>query len=448
VETGLSAIQSELDDAARGKPKRASRPRKGFAAHLERIEEVIEPEIPAGCEGLEKVLIGEDRSERLDVVPPKFRVVVTRRPKYAFRNHDGVVQALAPAHIIESGLPTERLLAYIAVSKYADGLPLYRQEAIYLRDGVEISRSLMAQWMGHLGFELQICADYILERVKEGERVFADETTLPTLAPGSGKATKAWLWAYARDDRPYGGSSPPMVAYRFEDSRGAECVARHLAGFNGILQVDGYGAYTSMIKAQAKAGRNEQIQLAGCWAHLRRKFYDLHVSGISQAATDTVTAMTKLWKIEDEVRGKNADIRAAFRQEQSETIVARLFDRWEKELGKVSGKSKTAEAIRYAFTRREALERFLTDGRVEIDSNIVERAIRPQTITRKNSLFAGSEGGGRTWATLATLLQTCKMNSVDPLDWLSQTLSRIAQGWPVTEIEALMPWNFKSNAIG
>jgi len=359
-----------------------------------------------------------------------------------------VVQALAPAHIIESGLPTERLLAYIAVSKYADGLPLYRQEAIYLRDGVEISRSLMAQWMGHLGFELQICADYILERVKEGERVFADETTLPTLAPGSGKATKAWLWAYARDDRPYGGNSPPMVAYRFEDSRGAECVARHLAGFNGILQVDGYGAYTSMIKAQAKAGRNEQIQLAGCWAHLRRKFYDLHLSGISQAATDTVIAMTKLWKIEDEVRGKNADIRTAFRQEQSETIVARLFDLWEKELGKVSGKSKTAEAIRYALTRREALERFLTDGRVEIDSNIVERAIRPQTITRKNSLFAGSEGGGRTWATLATLLQTCKMNSVDPLDWLSQTLSRIAQGWPVTEIEDLMPWNFNSNAFG
>lgn len=203
-----------------------------------------------------------------------------------------------------------------------------------------------------------------------------------------------------------------------------------------------------MIKAQAKAGRNEQIKLAGCWAHLRRKFYDLHVGGISQAATDTVIAMTQLWKIEDEVRGKNADIRARFRQEQSATIVARLFGLWEKELGKVSGKSKTAEAIRYALTRREALERFLADGRVEIDSNIVERAIRPQTITRKNSLFAGSEGGGRTWATLATLLQTCKMNAVDPFGWLSQTLSRIAKGWPVTEIEDLMPWNFKSNAIG
>ncbi|ACP24381.1 putative transposase number 3 for insertion sequence NGRIS-11a [Sinorhizobium fredii NGR234] len=448
VETGLAAIQSELDRAAGDKPKRAPRPRKGFAAHLERIEEVIEPEIPADCAGLEKVLIGEDRSERLDVVPPKFRVIVTRRPKYAFRGRDGVAQALAPAHLIESGLPTERLLAYIAVSKYADGLPLYRQEAIYLRDGVEVSRSLMAQWMGHLGFELQMVADYILERVKEGERVFADETSLPTLAPGSGKTTKAWLWAYARDDRPYGGTSPPMVAYRFEDSRGGDCVARHLAGFSGILQVDGYSAYTSLAKTRAKTGSNEPIQLAGCWAHLRRKFYDLHISGVSQAATESIVAMTELWKLEDEVRGKNAESRAARRHEESATIVASLFELWEKELGKVSGKSKTAEAIRYAFTRREALECFLTDGRIEIDSNIVERAIRPQTITRKNSLFAGSEGGGRTWATVATLLQTAKMNSVDPLDWLSQTLTRIAQGWPASEIEALMPWNFKPDVIG
>jgi len=448
VETGLAAIQSELDRAAGDKPKRAPRPRKGFAAHLERIEEVIEPEIPADCAGLEKVLIGEDRSERLDVVPPKFRVIVTRRPKYAFRGRDGVAQALAPAHLIESGLPTERLLAYIAVSKYADGLPLYRQEAIYLRDGVEVSRSLMAQWMGHLGFELQMVADYILERVKEGERVFADETSLPTLAPGSGKTTKAWLWAYARDDRPYGGTSPPMVAYRFEDSRGGDCVARHLAGFSGILQVDGYSAYTSLAKTRAKTGSNEPIQLAGCWAHLRRKFYDLHISGVSQAATESIVAMTELWRLEDEVRGKDAASRAELRQEKSSAIVASLFELWEKELGKVSGKSKTAEAIRYALTRREALERFLTDGRIEIDSNIVERAIRPQTITRKNSLFAGSEGGGRTWATVATLLQTAKMNSVDPLDWLSQTLTRIAQGWPASEIEALMPWNFKPDVIG
>lgn len=447
VETGLSAIDSELDQSRKDK-KREARPRKGFAAHLERIEEIIEPEISEECRGLEKVLIGEDRSERLDVIPPKFRVIVTRRPKYAFRGRDGVLQALAPAHIIEAGLPSERLLAYIAVSKYADGLPLYRQQAIYLRDSVALSRSLMAQWMGHLGFELNILADYILEKIKAGERVFADETTLPTLVPGSGKTMTAWLWAYARDDRPFGGSGPPMVAYRFEDSRGGRCVARHLSGFNGILQVDGHGAYTSMVKEQAKSGSNETITLAGCWAHVRRKFYELHVGGINDAATASVKAMAELWRVEDEIRGKDATTRAAARQQRSTAIVASLFDIWEKELAKVSGKSKTAEAIRYAMTRRQSLERFLTDGRIEIDSNIVERAIRPQTITRKNSLFAGSEGGGNTWATLATLLQTAKMNDVDPLAWLTQTLVRMANGWPVQNIEALMPWNFTPDAVG
>ena len=174
---------------------------------------------------------------------------------------------------------------------------------------------------------------------------------------------------------------------------------------------------------------------------------DLHISGISKAATDTIIAMTELWRIEDVVRGRQADSRSVLRQEKSAVIVADLFDLWERELGKVSGKSKTAEAIRYALTRREALERFLEDGRIEIDSNIVERAIRPQTITRKNSLFAGSEGGGRTWATLATLLQTAKMNNVDPLDWLSLTLTRIAQGWPASEIDALMPWNFDTDGV-
>lgn len=260
---------------------------------------------------------------------------------------------MAPAHIIEGGLPTERLLAYIAVSKYADGLPLYRQEAIYLRDDVVLSRSLMAQWMGHLGFALRILADYILERIKDGERIFADETTLPTLVPGSGKSMKAWLWAYARDDRPFGGSGPPMVAYRFDDSRGADCVSRHLSGFQGILQVDGYSAYTSMVKSRAKSGSNETIRLAGCWAHLRRKFYELHVDGVSEAATASVTAMAELWKVEEEIRGKDAEIRAALRQEKSSAIVANLFELWEKELSRISGKSRTAQAIRYAITAGE-----------------------------------------------------------------------------------------------
>jgi transposase len=191
-----AAIEAELAKAAgTEKTKGAPRPREEFGAHLERVEIVIEPQVPPGCEGLEKVLIGEDVSKRLDVTPAKFRPIVTRRPKYAYRNRDGVVQAPAPAHLIESGLPTEALLAQIAVAKYADGLPLYRQEAIYARDGVDLDRSLMAQWMGKVGFELQPLADYVLEKIKQGERIFADETTLPTLAPGTGKTEKAWLWA-------------------------------------------------------------------------------------------------------------------------------------------------------------------------------------------------------------------------------------------------------------
>jgi transposase len=207
-------------------------------------------------------------------------------------------------------------------------------------------------------------------------------------------------------------------------------ILAHLMPSGGVHST-GYSAYTSLVKLQAKTGRNETVQLAGCWAHhLRRKFHDLHISGVSKAATTTIVTMAELWRIEDEARGSSPASRAALRQGKSAAIFAGLFDLWEKELSKVSGKSKTAEAIRYALTRHEALERFLNDGCIEIDSNIVERAIRPQTITRKNSLIARSEGGGRTWATLATLLQTAKMNNVDPLDWLSQTLTRIVQGWP------------------
>jgi len=442
IATGVAAVEAELAKAAgTDRTKRAPRPRKEFGAHLERVEIVIEPEVPPGCQGLEKVLIGEDVSKRLDVTPAKFRLIVTRRPKYAYRNRDGVVQAPAPAHLIESGLPTEALLAQIAVAKYADGLPLYRQEAIYARDGVDLDRSLMAQWMGKVGFELQPLADYVLETIKQGERIFADETTLPTLAPGSGKTQKAWLWAYARDDRPFGGNGPPMVAYRFEDSRGGECVERHLAGFAGILQVDGYAAYNRLARP---AGANEGVRLAACFAHVRRRFYELHVNESSHLATQTVTTMAELWAIEAEIRGLDPDTRVKARLERSAAIVATLFDLWEKELPRLSGKSKLAEAIRYATSRRAALERFLSDGRIEIDSNIVERAIRPQTITRKNALFAGSHGGGRSWATIATLLQTAKMNDVDPHAWLTQTLERIAQGWPISQIHALMPWNFKA----
>ena len=247
------------------------------------------------------------------------------------------------------------------------------------------------------------------------------------------------IWAYARDDRPFGGSSPPMVAYRFEDSRAGDRVARHLSGYRGILQVDGHGAYNKLARSD---GGNDGVMLAYCWSHSRRKFYELHASDSSKIATETVELMAKLWQVEETARGQSPDARVAARQATSAAVVTELFSLWQKTLPRISGKSKLAEAIRYATSRRSIFERFLTDGRIELDNNIVERAIRPQTITRKNSLFAGSDGGGRTWATIATLLQTAKMNNVDPQAWLTQTLERIANGWASSDLDALMPWNY------
>lgn len=439
VETGLEAIATRLAAKADAKPRKTPRDKPRFPSHLERVEEILEPEVPLEFEGKERVKIGQEESVRLDVVRARFRLIVTIRPKYAYKEPAAILQAPAPEHIVEAGLPTEALLAQVAVSKYADGLPLYRQEAIYARDGVELGRSLMAQWMGAVGFHFEPLAAHVLARIREGERIFADETTLPTLVPGAGKAKTSWLWAYARDDRPFAGAGPPMVAYRFEDSRSGDCAARHLGDYRGILQCDGYAGYRKLAGAQHANG----LRLAGCWAHLRRRFFDLHVNGESIVATATVEQMKQLWAVEDEVRGQPPQVRLSARRATSADIVQELFELWERELPRISGKSKLAEAIRYARSHRAVLGLFLDDGRVELDSNIVERTIRPQAITRKNSLFAGSAGGGQTWASIATMLQTCKMNGVDPYAWAKQTLERIANRWPNKDIETLMPWNFK-----
>jgi hypothetical protein len=281
----------------------------------------------------------------------------------------------------------------------------------------------------------------LFEDIRAGERIFADETTLPILSPGRGKTKTGYLWTYLRDDRSYGGSGPPIVVYRFEDSRRAECLERHLAGWRGLLQCDGYAAYRKLAEADRPGG---PATLACCWAHLRREFFKLHADGSSQVATWTVERMAELWAVEAKVKGRDPQARLNERQQISGRIVLELQSRWEHELQRISGKSRLAEAIRYGLTRKAEFGRFLEDGRIEIDNNSVERAIRPQTITRKNALFAGSEAGGHTWATIASLLATARLNDIDPNAWLAQTLERIAQGWPNKDIDALLPWNFKN----
>ena len=442
VQTALGEIEAQLERLEPKQP-RPSSGRRPLPAHLERVEEIIEPEAGVcACGSCARVKIGEDVTERLDVIAPKFRVIVTRRPRYACTTcRENIVQAPAPAHLIEGGLPTERLLASIAVSKYADGLPLYRQEAIYAREKVELGRNLMANWMGHVGFHLEPLAERLFEHVRAGERIFADETTLPVLSPGRGKTKTGYLWTYLRDDRSYGGSGPPIVVYRFEDSRRAECLERHLAGWSGLLQCDGYAAYRKLAETDRPGGA---ATLACCWSHLRREFFKLHADGSSQVATWTVERMAELWAVEARVKGQDPQARLEERQKISAPVVLELQSCWENELSRISGKSKLAEAIRYGLTRTAEFGRFLEDGRIELDNNSVERAIRPQTITRKNALFAGSEAGGHTWATIASLLATARLNDVDPNAWLTQALERIAQGWPNKNIDDLLPWNFKA----
>jgi len=441
VQTGLGAVDAQLQKS-HPTPARKSGGRRPLPAHLERVEEVIEPEDqPCSCGACARVKIGEDVSERLDVVAPKFRVIVTRRPRYACQScRESIVQAPAPARLIEGAIATERLLASIAVSKYADGLPLYRQEGIFARDKVELGRNLMAGWMGHVGFHLEPLANRLFQIIRAGDRIFADETTLPVLAPGRGRTRTGWLWTYLRDDRPFGGAGPPIVIYRFEDSRGAGCLERHLAGWRGILQCDGYAAYRKLAEADRPGG---PATLACCWTHLRREFYKLHVQGVSQTATWTVERVADLWAVEAQVKGSDPQTRLDARRRASAPIVEELITRWESELTRISGKSKIAEAIRYSLSRKTEFRRFLDDGCVELDNNTVERAIRPITITRKNALFAGSEAGGSTWATIASLLATARLNDVDPNAWLTQTLERIAADWPNKDIDALLPQNFK-----
>ena len=436
VETALGQARAARD-AATGQ-SRSDRPRKtnrgSLPAHLERTEQVVDIEDKAcPCCGGALHQIGEDVAERLDVVPITFRVLVTRRPRYGCRACEGaVVQAPAPARIVEGGIPTEALIAQVLVAKYADHLPLYRQAQIYARQGIQLDRSTLADWVGRSAWYLRPLRDHILERLRRSERLFADETTAPVLDPGRGRTKTGQLWAYARDDRPWGGDTPPMVAYVYASDRKGERAEAHLGDFAGILQVDGYGGFAALAK------RRQQIVLAFCWAHVRRKFYEL--ADNSPVAVEVLQRIAVLYKIEDEARGAPAAQRQQIRHERSRVIVDDLRVFLEVKNRQVSAKAKLGEAIRYALTRWDGLSRFLDDGHIDLDSNVVERSIRPLALNRKNALFAGSDEGGDNWAVIATLIENCKLSGINPHTWLTQTLDKLANGHPANSVGELMPW--------
>lgn len=439
TETALGLVAASLDAAVATprEPRRRKTNRGRLPAHLERVERVVDIENKAcGCCGGALHVIGEDVAERLDVVPATFRVLVTRRPRYGCRGCEAApVQAPAPAHIIDGGLPTEALIAHVLVSKYADHLPLYRQAQIYARQGVELDRSTLADWTGRAAWWLRPLRDHLLDTLKRSGKLFADETIAPVLDPGRGRTKRGQLWAYACDDRPWGGSDPPAVAYRYAPDRAAEQPARHLDGFRGVLQVDGYTGYRKL----ARAG---DVQLAFCWAHVRRRFFEQAAGGTQPVATDVLARIARLYAVEADIRGQAADARRDARQERSQPLIDDLRRVLEMRLGQVSRKGRLAEAIRYALNHWDGLCRFLDDGRIELDSNTVERSIRPLTLNRKNALFAGSDDGGDNWAVIASLIETAKLNRVDPQAWLTNTLKRLANGHRITALGDLMPWAY------
>ena len=439
-EAGETEANEAKSPAARTEGARKRRANRGaLAAHLPRIETLVDVEdktCPCCRGALHR--IGEDVSEKLDVVPAQFRVIVVRRPKYACRAcQDIVVQSPAPARLIEGGLPTEATVAHVLVSKYADHLPLYRQAQIYERQGLRLDRSTLADWVGRAAFHLRPVHERILAHLKSSTKLFADETTAPVLDPGRGRTKTGQLWAYARDDRPWGGADPPAVAYVYAPDRTASQPIAHLAGFKGILQVDGYAGY------RALAGKGD-VTLAFCWAHLRRRFYDRAVAEASPIANEALKRIAALYRIEADCRGCEPDRRRAVRQERSRPIVAELEPWLREKLALLSRKSKLAQAIRYALSHWDGLVHFLDDGRVEIDSNTVERSIRPLALTRKNALFAGSDGGAESWAVIASLIETCKLNDVDPYAYLAGTLTRIVDGHLASAIDELLPWAYAS----
>src|SRR5215218_5708056 len=335
--------QSPALSEQRAKRRRTGRGR--LPAHLPRVEVVLAPEATACpcCRG-PLVEIGVDAAERLDVIPAQFRVIVTKRPKLACRACPGVVlQAAAPARLIEGGMPTEATVAHVLVARYADHLPLYRQAQILARQGIEIGRAILADWTGTAAREIVPVVRRMHEILLASPRLFADETTMPVLDPGRGQTKKGFAWAIARDDRPWGGTDPPAVVFHYAPGRGAQHPKALLAGCTGILQCDGYAAYKTLAAA------NDGITLAFCWSHARREFIELAEGKTAPTATEILRRIAALYAVEAEVRGQPAGIRRAVRQARSKPLVEALFAWLSGQLARLPGASPTAEAIRYAL---------------------------------------------------------------------------------------------------
>lgn len=382
--------------------------------------------------------LGEDVSEILEIEPVHFKVIRQVRPKLACACCERIVQAEAPSRPIARGIAGPGLLAHVLVSKYADHLPLYRQSEIYAREGVELDRSTLADWVCGTSQLLEPLVESLRRHVMAAEKLHADDTPVPVLAPGNGKTKTGRLWTYVRDDRPAGDKTPPAVWFAYTPDRKGKHPKAHLSKFQGTLQADGYAGFEQIYET----GR---IQEAACWAHVRRKFYDLEQAHKSPVAKEALERIGALYAVESDINGRSPEERREIRNTRSRLLLESLKQWLEKTLGKLSKKSDTTLAVRYTLGRWDALMRYCDDGRLEIDNNAAERALRAVALGRKNYLFAGSDRGGESAAAIYSLIGTAKLNGIDPESYLRNVLSLVAEH-PINRIDQLLPWNLAEHS--
>ena len=431
-----AAARAKIAVAAFERRKPARRP---LPEHLPR-ERMVYP-APSACPCCGGVLrkLGEDITETLELIPRQWKVIQHVREKFSCRSCEAITQPPAPSHPIARGRAGPGLLAHILFSKYGLHLPLNRQSDVYDREGIALDVSTLADWVGAAAATMMPLNDAIRSHVFAAERIHADDTTVPVLAKG--KTRTGRLWTYVRDDRPFGGSDPPAAVFFYSADRESKHPERHLASYVGLMQADAYAGFNRLYAARRKAG---PIIEAACWAHARRKFFDLARLDKAPIATEAVERIDALFAIEREINGLTPQERLRVRNERSRPLVVALEAWLREQRAKLSGKSKVGKAIAYSLTRWVALTRFLDDGRICMSNNAAEREIRPIAMGRKNWTFAGSNEGGHRAAAIYTLIQTAKLNGVDPQAWLTDVLARL-HDHPAKRIDELLPWNWERN---